>query len=161
MNFLASNQVSLDSSVSRASGTDCFLLSVWVQIPDTPKCFCFFLCWSWVNWIPKLFILVHFGLFILHVIYYWINPFVFFLLDQRIPGSNPQWSKYTNFKAQKHHDSQELTIPDFNHLSSYFMEKILAYTNPAHRNTLKMSFYCDETKLFGVKLQNVSFFTFR
>ena len=149
MKFLALNQVRLDSSVSRASDILCnFFWVCGFKSQTLQNVFVFFLCWIWVDWIPKLFILVHFGLFILHVIYYWINPFVFFLLDQRIPGSNPQWSKYTNFKAQKHHDSQELTIPDFNHLSSYFMEKILVYANSTPHIALKMSFSYSKTKYF-------------
>ena len=70
----------------------------------------------------------------------------FFCLTCIFTGSNP---KYANFKGQKHYDSPELTIPDFSHLNSYFMENILAYTNPTHRNTLKMSFYYSKTNFFG------------
>ena len=35
----------------------------------------------------------------------------------------------TTFKGQKVYHSPELTIPDYGHLNSYFMENILAYTN--------------------------------
>ena len=58
----------------------------------------------------------------------------FFLLDQRTPGSNPHKSKYTNFKVQKHHDSQELTIPDFCHLRIILWKKF--WYMPIPRPTL-------------------------
>ena len=58
-------------------------------------------------------------------------------------GSNP---KYANFKVQKHHDSQELTIPDLDHLNGYFMEKILVYANSMPHIALKMSFSYSKTK---------------
>ena len=64
----------------------------------------------------------------------------------RIPVTPRLFSKCRNFKGQKHHDSPELTIPDYDHLNSYFMENILAYTNSAHRIALKMPLFYGKTK---------------
>ena len=57
-----------------------------------------------------------------------------------------QIRKFTNFKVQKHHDSQELTIPDYGHLNGYFMENILAYANSAPHIALKMTLFYSKTK---------------
>ena len=56
--------------------------------------------------------------------------------------------KYRNFKGQKHHDLPELTIPDYGHLNSYFMENILAYTNAALIIADKMPLFYNKTKHF-------------
>ena len=55
---------------------------------------------------------------------------------------------FTNFKVQKHHDSQELTIPDLGHLNGYFIEKILAYANSTPHIALKMSLFYSKTNYF-------------
>ena len=59
-----------------------------------------------------------------------------------------QIRKFTNFKVQKHHDSQELSIPDYGHLDGYFMENILAYANSTPRIALKMPLFYSKTKHF-------------
>ena len=55
---------------------------------------------------------------------------------------------FTNFKLQKHHDSQELTMPDLGHLNGYFIEKILAYANSTPHIALKMSLFYSKTNYF-------------
>ena len=59
-----------------------------------------------------------------------------------------QIRKFTNFKVQKHHDSQELSIPDYGHLDGYFMENILAYANSAPHIALKMTLFYSKMKHF-------------
>ena len=80
---------------------------------------------------------------------------IFFCLTA---GSNP---KYANFKVQKHHDSQELTIPDLDRFT-VISWKTFWHTPILHTAThSKCHFTMVKRKLFGVKLQNVSFFPFR
>ena len=59
-----------------------------------------------------------------------------------------QIRKFTNFKVQKHHYSQELSIPDYGHLDGYFMENILAYANSAPHIALKMTLFYSKLKHF-------------
>ena len=65
---------------------------------------------------------------------------------------------FTSFKVQKHHDWQELTIPDLGHLNGYFIEKILVYANSTPHIALKMSFSYSKTEYFKGYNFNLSHF---
>ena len=82
----------------------------------------------------------------------------FFCLTCIFTGSNP---KYANFKGQKHYDSPELTIPDFSRLNSFLWKTFWHTPIPCTATHSKCHFTIVKRIFWGVKLQNVSFFTFR